>query len=168
MPARLRQSRLTLTENMVAMDRSLSSLAALGRSIRYWWKGIATLRELDQCNGRDLQRILHDLSVSKAELTGAVIKAVRPEILLPQMLQALDLPAEGIKASYPSVEADLRRVCAHCPETTRCRKELHDHTAAANYREFCSNSMTLEALQVEAADEARRSPQVRRDGRNEI
>jgi hypothetical protein len=145
---------------MATMDRPLS-LAALGRGMRYWWKRLATLHELDQCEGRDLQRILHDLNVSKAELTGAVIKGVRPEILLPQMLQELDLPADGIRASYPSVEADLRRVCVQCPETTRCRKELHDHTAAENYREFCSNSMTLEALQVEAANEARRSPQVR-------
>lgn len=138
------------------MDRTLSSLAALRRRIWSWWKRIATLRELEHCEGRDLQRILHDLNVSKAELTSAVTQGVRPEVLLPQMLRELDLPADGIKASYPSVEADLRRVCAHCPETTRCRKELDDHTAAANYREFCLNSMTLEALQVEAADEARR------------
>jgi hypothetical protein len=123
--------------------------------MRYWWKRITTLRELDHCEERDLQRILHDLNVSKAELTSAVTQGVRPEVLLPQMLRELDLPADGIKASYPSVAADLRRVCAHCPETTRCRKELHDHTAAENYREFCYNSMTLQALQIEAANEAR-------------
>lgn len=143
------------------MDRTHCALATLRRSIRYWWKKIATLRELDQCEERDLQRTLHDLNVGKAELASAVTQGVRPEGLLPRMLQALDLPADGIKASYPSVEADLRRVCAHCPETTRCRKELDDHSAAANYREFCLNSMTLEALQVEAANEARRSAEER-------
>lgn len=137
------------------MGRPLSSLAALGRGMRYWWKRIATLRELEQCDGRDLQRILHDLNISKAELASAVTQGVRPEGLLPRMLQVLDLPAGDIRASYPSVEADLRRVCAQCPETTRCGKELDARTAATNYREFCSNSMTLEALQVEAAHEAR-------------
>ena len=138
------------------MDRILSSSAAFRRGIRNWWKKIATLRELEQCHGRVLERILHDLNVSKAELTSAVTQSVHSEVLLSRMLRVLDLPAERIRASYPGVESDLRRVCAQCPASTRCRRELADQTAAANYREFCLNSMTLEALQVEAADEARR------------
>ncbi len=115
-----------------------------------------SVRELEQCDDRDLQRVLHDLNVSKAELTGAVMRGAYPKLLLPRMLDALDLPADRVKAMYPSVAADLRRVCAHCPETSRCRQELQGHTAAAAYRKFCLNSATLEALQADFANEGHR------------
>lgn len=142
----------------VAARRILSPLARLRYRISDWWRRLMTLRELDQYDDRDLQRVLHDLNVSKAELSGAVIRGAYPELLLPQMLHALDLPADRVKAMYPSVESDLRRVCAQCPETTRCRRELHAHTAAAAYREFCLNSVTLEALQADVANERKLIP----------
>jgi uncharacterized protein YjiS (DUF1127 family) len=142
----------------VAAKRILSPLAGLRQNIGDWWRRLTTVRELGQCDDRDLQRVLHDLNVSKAELTGAVMRGAYPKLLLPRMLQALDLPADRVKAMYPSVESDLRRVCAQCPETTRCRQELHGHTAAAAYREFCPNAMTLEALQADFANEGKGGP----------
>lgn len=142
----------------VSERRTLSPLAGLRQRIGGWWRRLMSVRELEQCDDRDLQRVLHDLNVSKEELPGAVMRGAYPKLLLPRMLHALDLPADRVRTKYPSVEADLRRVCAHCPETTRCRQEFHDHTAAATYREFCLNSTTLEALQAEFADEAKRDP----------
>jgi hypothetical protein len=139
-------------------SRIFSPLAGLRYRIGDWWRRLMTLRELDQCDDRDLQRVLHDLNVSKAELTGTVMRGAYPKLLLPRMLHALDLPADRIKAKYPSVASDLRRVCAQCPETARCRQELHDHTAAVAYREFCLNSTTLEALQADFANEAKGGP----------
>ncbi|HUE47480.1 MAG TPA: hypothetical protein VMO81_14625 [Aestuariivirgaceae bacterium] len=142
----------------IAARRIFSPLAGLRRTIGDWWRRLMTLRELDQCDDRDLQRVLHDLNVSKAELTGAVRRGPYPKLLLPRMLHALGLPADRIKAMYPSVASDLGRVCAQCPETARCRRELDGHTASAAYREFCLNSTTLEALQGDFANEAERAP----------
>ena len=142
----------------VAASRIFSPLAGLSQNIGDGWRRLMSVRELDRCDGRDLQRILHDLNVSKAELTGAVMRGAYPKRLLSEMLHALDLPADRLKALYPSVESDLRRVCAQCPETTRCRHELQGHSAAAAYREFCSNAMTLEALRADFANEAERGP----------
>ena len=139
----------------VAANRMFSPLAGFCRSVGDWWRRLMTLRELDQCDDRGLQRVLHDLNVSKAELTGAVMRGAHPKLLLPQMLHALDLPADRVNAMYPSVASDLIRVCAQCPETTRCRQELHGHTAAAAYHEFCLNSMTLEALQADAGNKGK-------------
>lgn len=143
----------------IAASRILSPLAGLRRNLGDWWRRLMSVRELEGCDDRDLQRVLHDLNVSKADLTGAVMRGAYPKLLLPRMLDALDLPADRVKAMYPSVESDLRRVCAQCPETARCRKELHGHTAAAAYREFCLNSATLEALQGDFANEVKRGPE---------
>lgn len=136
--------------------RIFSLLATVRYRIGDWWRRLMMVRELDGCDDRDLQRVLHDLKVSKAELTGAVMRGAYPKLLLPQMLHALDLPADRVKAVYPSVASDLRRVCAQCPATSRCRQELQGHTAAAAYREFCLNSTTLEALQTDFANEGQR------------
>jgi hypothetical protein len=114
-----------------------------------------TMRELDQCDERDLERILHDLNVTEAELSAAVTRGAYPKLLLPEMLQAHGLSPERLKSEHPAVEADLRRVCAQCTETKRCRHELDAHTAVTGYREFCNNSTTLEALLTEAADEVK-------------
>jgi hypothetical protein len=142
----------------VAARRIFSPLAGLRYRLSDLWRRLMSLRELEQCDERDLQRVLHDLNISKADLTGAVMRGTYPKLLLPRMLEALDLPADRVKAMYPSVALDLRRVCAQCPETARCRKELHGHSAAAAFREFCLNSTTLEALQADFANEAKRSP----------
>ena len=102
-----------------------------------------------------MQRILHDLNVTRSELAHAVTRGAYPKLLLPEMVRALGLRAETLKAEHPSVVADLRRVCSQCPETERCRHELDAHTAETNYREFCQNAATLDALLAEAARDAK-------------
>ena len=138
------------------MSKSFSSLAALRSRISDWWVRHLTLRELNQCDERDLERILHDLNVTETELDAAVTRGAYPKLLLPEMLQAHGLSPERLKTEHPAVEADLRRVCAQCTETRRCRHELDDHTAGTAYRDFCNNSTTIEALLAEAAVEVKK------------
>jgi hypothetical protein len=140
----------------VTANRPYSPLAGLGRRIHDWWNRQNTLRQLAQCDERDLQRVLHDLNVNEPELNDAVTRGAYPRLLLPEMLQALGFQPDRLGKKYPRVEQDLRRVCAQCPETSRCRRELDAHSAASNYSEFCFNSSTLEALVTEAAEEGKR------------
>lgn len=135
--------------------RTFAPLTGLRHRIRDWWDRNSTRRQLNQFNDRDLQRILQELNVTKGELTDAVTRGAYPKLMLPEMLHALGLRADRLKADYPAVEADLRRVCAQCPETKRCRHELDGQTAAANYGEFCCNAATLDALLAEAARDAK-------------
>ena len=118
-----------------------------------------TLRELDRCDDRELERILHDLNVKKAELSAAVTRGAYPKLLLPEMLQAHGITPERLKAEHPAVEMDLRRVCAQCSETRRCRHELDAHTAATGYSEFCNNRATIEALLEETPGEVEKQGQ---------
>jgi uncharacterized protein YjiS (DUF1127 family) len=143
------------------MNRSFSSLAALRERISDWWVRHMTMRELNQCDERDLKRILHDLHVTKPELNDVVTRGAYPKLLLPEMLQVHDLGPERLKVEHPAVEADLRRVCAQCTQTRRCRHELEAQTAASGHREFCNNSTTIEALLAEAAGEAKTQKQSR-------
>jgi hypothetical protein len=133
----------------------------LRRRISDWWARHLTLRELDRCDERDLTRILHDLNVTKAELGDAVTRGAYPKLLLPEMLQAHGIGPQRLRAEHPAVEADLRRVCAQCSETRRCRHELDAQMAATGYRAFCNNSATIEALLTEATGELKTPGQSR-------
>jgi hypothetical protein len=135
----------------VSVNRTLAPWTELHRRIRSWWHRNATLRQLDHCDERDVQRILHDLNVTRSDLAHAVTRGAYPKLLLPEMVRALGLRAETLKAEHPSVVADLRRVCSQCPDSGRCRHELDADTAATNYHEFCRNAATLDALLAEAA-----------------
>lgn len=132
----------------VPVKQSFAPLSNLWRRVGDWWRCRATLNQLAQCDERDLQRLLHDLNVTRSELNDAVIRGAYPKIMLPEMLRALGLPSDRLKARY------FNRVCEQCSSPTRCRKELDAGTASANYREFCHNAPTLDALLAEAAREA--------------
>jgi hypothetical protein len=41
---------------------------------------------------------------------------------------------------------DLQRLCITCAQKKRCGHELAAGTAGENFREFCPNAYTLEAL----------------------
>lgn len=128
----------------VPMDRM--PLAKVLHRIRVWENRRTTS---GHCDSRELQRVLHDLNLSESDLGDAVNRGASPE-LLAEMLQALGIDAQRLKWEYPSVEADLRRVCAQCSEVERCRRELDACTAASDYHEFCYNAVTLESLLPEA------------------
>jgi triphosphoribosyl-dephospho-CoA synthetase len=137
------------------VKRTFAPLAGLRRWLRSWWDRQAAWRQSDQRDERDLQRVLHDLNMTRSELDDAVTRGAYPRLLLPEMIQALGLNHERIKAEHRSVDADLRRMCAQCSEVERCRHELDAQTAATNFRKFCNNSATLDALLAEAAREAK-------------
>lgn len=134
----------------------LTSLDWVRRRLRGWWREGTALRQLAHCDDRDLERIAQDLGVTRSELAEAMRCEPNAKLLLPEMLEALDLRHDRLKAEYPSVEADLNRVCSQCPETKRCLRELDAHTAPSGYHKFCGNATTLEALVTEAAAQVNR------------
>ena len=137
----------------ILLKGTAAALTGLRGRVRDWWNRLSTLRQLDGCDERDLQRVLHDLNVTRSELNDAVTRGAYPKLLLPEMIHALGFAPGHIEAEHPSVAADLRRVCAQCPDTKRCRHELDAGTASTNYPKFCHNSSTLDALLAEAARE---------------
>ena len=134
----------------------LAPLDWVRRRLRGWWREGNALRQLAQCDDRDLERIAQDLSITRSELAKAMRCEPNAKLLLPEMLKALDLSHDRLKAEYPRVEADLNRVCSQCSETKRCRRELDAHTAPVGYHEFCGNASTLKALVAEAAAQVNR------------
>ena len=62
------------------------------------------------------------------------------------MLKTLGLDQAALKRTDPLVFRDLERGCALCACRKHCSRELANGTAAANYQDFCPNTVTLKAL----------------------
>jgi uncharacterized protein YjiS (DUF1127 family) len=109
-----------------------------------WWKRHRERSSLLDLPSADLERVAKDLGVSAADLRE--LDRSCAVLLLPKMLQALNLDASAIARLEPDVYRDLQRVCTVCDQKKRCASELAEGDAAASYEGFCPNALTLRAV----------------------
>ena len=53
---------------------------------------------------------------------------------------------QALVKSDPAIMRDRQRICIFCSQKRRCQHELAERTAGENFREFCPNAYTLDAL----------------------
>ena len=102
--------------------------------------------EFDRCTPDEVMHVAADLGVTPAELRKMTSKGPAAADQLQMMLKALGLDPQALAKSDFTVMRDLQRVCIMCGDKKGCEQEFADGTAAANFREFCPNAVTLEAL----------------------
>jgi hypothetical protein len=106
-------------------------------------------KELRECGPEEVTRIARELGISRDELLELSGNGPGAADLVHRMLPALGVDLKSLALSDALVLHDLERLCVVCRNKGRCRHELEDRTAADNYREFCPNAVTLEALMEE-------------------
>ena len=102
---------------------------------------------LSECTPDEVTRIANDLGVSRQELLDLAAKGPHSAALLEKMLAALGVSFEVQR--NPAVMQDLQRLCVNCDHKKRCDHELSIGTTAENFRQFCPNAYTLDALLTE-------------------
>ena len=102
--------------------------------------------EISQCSPDEIRQIARELGVSVSELRVMSAKGPNAANLLGKMLTALSMEPDRLTKSDPAAMRDLQRVCLNCSCKDRCQHELTKHTAAENFRSFCPNAFTLDAL----------------------
>jgi len=119
-------------------------------AITRWTKKYRSTRdahdELRWCGQEEEIKIARDLGVSAGDLRTLATKAPGAANYLSMMLHALSLDRLRLAKDDPAIVRDLQRTCIFCGQKSRCRHELADGTARQHFREFCSNSHTLDAL----------------------
>lgn len=119
-------------------------VAAVIEILTNWWKRNSDRSDLVNLADADVERIAKDLGVSVPDLR--TLDRGCAVLLLPKMMQALDLDPAAVARAEPDVYRDLQRVCAMCDEKKRCGREVAAGDAAATYEAFCPNAVTLTAL----------------------
>lgn len=87
-----------------------------------------------------------DVGVECADLPVLAGKWPSSADLLSRRLQELGLDPTRVSDVEPKGARDLQRVCSLCTSKRRCRGDLDRYPADPVWRQYCSNSGTIEAL----------------------
>ena len=102
--------------------------------------------ETIKCGPEDVARVAQELRVPASELAALASKGPNSAALLEKMLLSLDVKRGSLPQGNSLLMRDLQRLCVACVAKRRCQHELADGTAAHNFRDFCPNAYTLDAL----------------------
>ncbi|MGA7309873.1 MAG: DUF6455 family protein [Pseudolabrys sp.] len=102
--------------------------------------------DLANCGAEEVERIARDLRVHPKELAMIAKKGPNAADLLQKLLFALGVDAKGLEHDDPLVMRDLQRLCTTCTDKRQCQHDLANGVIAANFRDYCPNAFTLDAL----------------------
>jgi hypothetical protein len=100
------------------------------------------------------QILQRDLRLSASELAVLARNGPNAADLLQDMLDVLGLDKKALENDEPLVMRDLERLCTTCREKRQCRFDLANGVSTDNYRDYCPNAFTLDALLQEKVQRA--------------
>jgi hypothetical protein len=121
-------------------------LDAIANWVKKYRYAVGLRDELARCGPEEVARAAHDLGVSPRERVRLASKGPHAADELPKLLLALGVDPKKLASDDPALMRDLQRLCITCGHKKRCEHELGAGTAAQNYRSYCPNAVSLEAL----------------------
>jgi len=126
------------------------SLGSVFSSFAQWAKRrretVETSKALVDCGPDEAARIAHDLRLQPGELPMLVRKGPRAADLVRKVLSTLGIDARELERDDPATMRDLQRLCAMCADKRQCQYDLANGITARNFRDYCPNAYTLDAL----------------------
>jgi len=126
------------------------SLQSILNSIARWVMKYRCARgmrdDFANCGPDEVVRIARDLKINPAELATLAKKGPDAADLLQKLLVALGVDAKGLEHDDPAVMRDLQRLCTTCGEKKRCEFDIANSVSVDNFRDYCPNAFTLDAL----------------------
>jgi len=126
------------------------SLKSVISSVAQWAKrcrdSLDISKSFSDCGPDESAKIARDLKLQPKELAMLARKGPRASDLMPKMLASLEIDARELENDDPATMRDLQRVCAMCADKRQCQYDLNNGIAATNFRDYCPNAYTIEAL----------------------
>ncbi len=97
-----------------------------------------------------LELLARDVNLSLGDLRVVAAKWPDDGDLLPRRLTTLQLDPEQFSSAQLGALRDLERVCTLCGSKSRCEHDLARNASTADWRGYCLNVATLDALQSES------------------
>jgi hypothetical protein len=102
--------------------------------------------ELKYCSPEQVASIAHELGVHPTELVNLAKKGPHAADLLNKLLRAIGIEPNELAHHDPLVMRDLQRLCSTCGFKRQCEFDLANGESADNFREYCPNTFTIDAL----------------------
>jgi hypothetical protein len=109
-------------------------------------KARADRNALANCLSRDLSGIASELGMSSSELLALSAKTPSAADEVQKVLVAIGIDPNHLSRNDPLVMRDLQRLCTTCTFKKKCNSDLINGKAAQNYRDYCPNAFTIDAL----------------------
>jgi len=134
------------------MDSAQSNLRP--GAVQRWLESWRRRRELQQdfagCDSVEVDRMLHDLGLTREDLDSLARCSYGPESLMPKRLAAEGIDPDKLQRLEAAIYRDMQRVCSSCRSTARCERDLVSADAIArDWRDYCLNADTIDALTAE-------------------
>jgi hypothetical protein len=134
------------------------SLQSVLKSIAQWIMKYRYARsvcnDFVNCGPDEVANIARDLRLSLSELAVLARNGPNAADLLQDLLDVLGLDKNALENDEPLVMRDLERLCTTCREKRQCRFDLANGVIADNFRDYCPNAFTLDALLQEKEQRA--------------
>ena len=135
-------------------DSLQSVLKSIGQWITKYRHARDICNDLVHCGSDEVANIARDLRLSPRELTILARNGPKAADLLHDALNVLGLDKNALENNEPLVMRDLERLCTTCREKRQCRFDLANGVIAENFRDYCPNAFTLDALLQEKEQRA--------------
>jgi hypothetical protein len=133
-----------------AQEDSMSKSAASAYTVadvlaraRDWWQRHNELGNFDRV---EMDRIAHEFGMTARELQDMVARGPQAAHLLYERLAALGIAKYDLERTAHGLVRELERTCSGCPDKAACRKDLELRPDDAGWKEYCPNSLELDAV----------------------
>jgi hypothetical protein len=131
---------------MTAQSETYPTVEFLIGKFTDWLKHRRELSEVRRMNRTDFDLIASDLRISSDDLDRLVRVGPHGADELPEMLASLGIDQASLARTEPLLVRDMQRVCGLCRDKAHCHADLAGGTSAENYRGYCPNAPTIDAL----------------------
>ena len=121
-------------------------LDAIANWVKKYRHAVGLRGEFAHCGAEEVALIARDIGVNPEELITIANKGPHAADELPKLLRALGVDPKKLGSNDPSLMRSLQRICISCGHKDQCQHDLAAGTAASNYRDYCPNAMSLDAL----------------------
>jgi len=138
------------------MQKATGSHAASVGFVSRWWRNWrasrASVNELEACGADEVAHLARDVGIGASELRTIAAKWPDNVSLLSRRIAEIGLDTGEVRRTEPQVMRDLQRVCTRCAEHRRCASDLDRDGKDREWRDYCPNVQTLDALRSEERD----------------
>ena len=121
-------------------------LDAIANWVKRYRHAVGVRGEFAHCGAEEVALIARDIGVSPVELITIANKGPHAADELPKLLRALGVDPQKLGSNDPALMRSLQRICISCEHKDQCQHDLAAGTVTSNYRDYCPNAMSLDAL----------------------
>ncbi|MCC2609322.1 DUF6455 family protein [Neorhizobium sp. Rsf11] len=112
------------------------------------WDSIEEAKVLASLDDETVKILAHDNAMSRDEFISLIRRGPHAADEMASLMRLLNIDPEEVKLAEPLEFRDMHITCSKCQEKARCRRELADGAAVADFADYCANAELLNEMRA--------------------